>query len=99
MGVKSSDPFGSPAKTQNVTTPWVSYPGEYSAHCENANGASWLQVDVIAPSTDARPAVKQSNGPQYGLHNVDLGIALGNLVDLVWAQAASFNQPSQGRLP
>jgi hypothetical protein len=77
-------------KTQNVTTPWVSYPGEYSAHCESANGASWLQVEVISPSTDTRPAVPQANGPQYGLHNVDLAIALGNLVDLVRAQTANL---------
>jgi hypothetical protein len=77
-------------KTQNVTTPWVSYPGEYSAQCESADGATWLQVDVISPSTDTRPAVQQSNGPQYGLHNVDVSIALGNLVDLVRAQAANF---------
>jgi hypothetical protein len=91
--------FDGPSKTKNVTTLWASFPNQYSAHCESADGATWLQVDVIAPSTDARPAVKQSNGPQYGLHNVDLGIALGNLVDLVRAQAASFNQPSQGRLP
>jgi hypothetical protein len=78
------------SKTKNVATPWVSYPGEYSAHCENVNGASWLQVDVTAPSTDARPAVQQQNGPQYGLHNVDVNIALGNLVDLVRAQEANF---------
>ncbi len=73
-----------------MTTPWVSYPGEYTAHCQSSNGASWLQVDVVAPSTDARPAVQQQNGPQYGLHNVDVSIALGNVVDLVRAQAANF---------
>jgi hypothetical protein len=78
------------SKTRNVTTPWVSYPDEYSARCESADGATWLQVDVISPSTDTRPAVQQSNGPDYGLHNVDLSIALGNLVDLVRAQAANF---------
>ncbi len=78
------------SQTQNVTTPWVSYPGEYSAHCESANGATWLQVDRTDPGADERPAVQQQNGPQYGLHNVDVSIALGNLVDVVRAQAASY---------
>jgi hypothetical protein len=75
---------------REVADSWWSRRYAERAHCESANGASWLQVDVVSPSTDTRPAVQQSNGPQYGLHNVDVSIALGNLVDLVRAQAASF---------
>jgi hypothetical protein len=74
----------------SATTPWVSYPGQYTAHCESANGANWLQVDPTNVPGDERPVVSQVLGPTWGLHLVDVNIALGNLVDLVRAQAEAY---------
>jgi hypothetical protein len=71
-------------------TPFVAIPGEYSAHCVNSGGASWLQVDRTTGSTDLRPTVTPASGPRWGLHTVDVNIALGNLVDLVRSEAASY---------
>jgi Protein of unknown function (DUF3089) len=73
-----------------ITTPWVTYPQEYAAHCESSEGAVWLQVDVLSGANETRPVIPEANGLAYGLHNVDIAIALGNLVELVRLQEAGF---------
>lgn len=73
-------------------TPWVTYPNLYSAQCENSGGASWLQVNDIAGPRDQRPVVKEVLGPTWGLHLVDVNIALGDLVDLVRDEAAAYKR-------
>lgn len=77
--------------TPAVPTPWVAYPGLYTARCERAGGANWLQVDTTNVAGDRRPVVSQTIGPTWGLHLYDVNIALGNLVDLVRQQAAAFS--------
>ncbi len=74
-----------------IPTPWVAYPGLYTAHCETAGGATWLQVDTTNVPGDTRPVVSPTLGPTWGLHLFDVGLALGNLVDLVRQQAAAFS--------
>ncbi len=63
-----------------VTTPWVAYPGMYSATCESSDGATWLQVTHNAPAGDARPLPAEPFGPTWGYHLDDLNLPLGNLV-------------------
>jgi hypothetical protein len=75
-----------------VPTPWVAYPGLYTAHCESSGGATWLQVDTTNIAGDQRPVASQTLGPAWGLHLYDVNIALGNLVDLVRQEAAAFSQ-------
>ena len=75
-----------------VKTPWITFPGEYTARCRSAGGATWLQVDRVARPGDDRPAVHESLGPAWGLHEVDVNIALGNLVALVRAEAAAHRR-------
>ncbi len=58
----------------------MTYPRLYRAQCESRGGATWLQVDDIARPGDNRPVVQQTLGPAWGLHLVDINIALGNLV-------------------
>lgn len=70
---------------------WVSYPDLYSAHCESVDGANWLQIDVTG-TVGERPVVSQGLGPDWGLHLYDVGIALGDLVDLVRQQSAAYAQ-------
>ncbi|MGZ6314616.1 MAG: DUF3089 domain-containing protein [Candidatus Limnocylindrales bacterium] len=82
---------GGSATTPVAPTPFVAYPGEYSAHCQTAAGATWLQIDRTGGATDHRPAVARSQSPAWGLHVVDVNIALGNLVDLVASEAAAFH--------
>lgn len=64
----------------SVMTPWVTYPGLYSARCQRGGGASWLEVRKISGSSDRRPVVTEQDGPQWGYHEFDVNLALGNLV-------------------
>jgi hypothetical protein len=82
--------LGRSAPSVPASTPFVAVPGEYSAHCVNSDGASWLQIDRTTGSTDLRPTVSPTSGPRWGLHTVDVNIALGNLIDLVRSEAASY---------
>ena len=75
-------------------TPWVSYPGEYTARCERRDGASWLQIERPGGVSDVRPAVSESEGPDWGLHVYDVNLALGNLVEMVRTQAAAYERGS-----
>jgi hypothetical protein len=77
---------------RKVRTPWVAFPDLYSAQCEDSGGASWLQVTDIAGRSDRRPVVQQVLGPTWGLHLVDVNIALGNLVGLVRDAAAAYSR-------
>jgi hypothetical protein len=71
-----------------VTTPWVTYPGLYSAACRSAGGATWLQVNDLTAA--GRPVVSESLGAEWGYHVDDINLALGNLVDDVTAEEAAY---------
>ena len=73
-------------------TPWVAEPGLYTGRCEYSDGASWLQVSAPIHASDPRQVVSQVLGPTWGLHLVDVNIALGNLVKLVGDEARSFTR-------
>ncbi len=79
-------------KPPTGSTPWVSAPGEYTAQCEHANGATWLQVNPVGAAVDPPEYVQELLGPQWGLHVFDVNIALGNLVKTVATQAASYEK-------
>ena len=75
-----------------VATPWVSFPGLYTAQCEQSAGATWLQVTANATPGDPRPVVADSPalGPGWGYHLEDVNLALGDLVaDVAREEAAS----------
>ncbi len=71
-----------------VTTPWVTYPGLYSAACSSAGGATWLQVSHLTVA--GRPVVSETLGAAWGYHIDDVNLALGNLVDDVSAEEAAY---------
>lgn len=75
----------------DLTTPWVSFPSLYKAHCETGDGASWLQIDDVRRTGDDRPKLVQGLGPTWGLHLVDMNAAMGNLVALTRSQGAAWN--------
>jgi hypothetical protein len=70
----------SPTPGVKVTTPFVAFPGLYTAKCESQGGATWLQIDVIKSGNDDRPTLTPTLGPTWGLHLGDFNLALGNLV-------------------
>ena len=75
----------------DVTTPWVSFPGLYTAQCEARAGATWLQVTSTAGSSDPRPLVTASLGPDWGYHTDDVNLALGNLVQDVAQEETAYS--------
>jgi hypothetical protein len=84
--------LGANAQTQSISvkTPFVTYPGEFSAHCQTAGGATWLQIDRTKNPADRRPGLSNVGSARWGLHVVDVNIALGDLVDLVRSEAAAY---------
>ena len=73
-----------------VSTPWASFPGEYTAVCKTSGDATWLQVSHTPGSRDQRPLLAELGDPALGLHILDVNIALGNLVQLVGDEAAAY---------
>jgi len=73
-----------------LPTPWVSYPGLYTAQCQESDGASWLNVAKATGPADHRPTVTEQDGPLYGYHLSDLGLAQDNLVSDVAAAETTW---------
>jgi hypothetical protein len=80
-----------------VPTPWVTYPGLYSATCEQGGGATWLQVTSLAGTSHTRPVVNQDivsgtpdTGPAWGYHGYEYNLTLGNLLHDVAGQEAAW---------
>ena len=89
--------------TEPVSTPWVTYPGLYSARCEQGGGATWLQVTSLAGTSRTRPVVDEDpvdgvvdTGPVWGYHGFEYNLALGNLLDDVAGQEAAWNSRHGG---
>jgi len=78
----------------DVPTPWVTEPQLYSGQCLSQGGATWLQVNAPITPSDTRQVVSQTLGPTWGLHLVDVNIALGDLVDVARSEAAAYTAGS-----
>ncbi len=81
-------------RAPSAPTPWVTTPGQYTAQCEHANGASWLQLTDVGPAGDTREHVAEVLGPLWGTHLVDVNVALGNLVGLTALQSGIYRLES-----
>jgi len=86
-----------PGLTEHVTTPWVTYPGLYSATCEQGGGATWLQVTSLAGTSHTRPVVNDDTigalggtGPAWGYHAYEYQLTLGNLLQDVADEEAAW---------
>jgi DUF3089 family protein len=67
-------------------TVWASEPGSYSAACATIDGARVLELKPLGGAQPPTP----SPSPMWGLHLLDVNLALGNLVAVVKAQAAAY---------
>jgi hypothetical protein len=80
-----------------VTTPWVSVPGLLSAKCTSNDHASYLEVTVHGDRSDPRvddiTGDLAANGQvlaDWGLHLIDVNLAMGNLVEIIGRQANAY---------
>lgn len=77
-----------------TVTGFTAHPGQLRGECRRANGVSYLHVEV---QPGARLPVPESPlGPRWGLHNGDVNLALGDLVEVVRQQAAAFTAQVRG---
>jgi hypothetical protein len=79
-----------------ITTPFVTLPGLVSGQCVTSNGYTFLAITVNAnpadPRTDNVPGdmVAADLNGEWGLHTSDVQLALGDLVDVVGQQIATY---------
>jgi hypothetical protein len=80
-----------------VDTPFVSVPGLLSAKCATNENGTFLEVTVNADANDARaddiPGDLGAAGrvqANWGLHLVDVNVAMGNLVEIVSKQSQAY---------
>jgi hypothetical protein len=92
MGGPAPKPW---ATDKTIDTPFVSVPGLLTAECKTNEFASYLEVTVHGNPAD--PRVDDIGGDlglkplaNWGLHLVDVNLAMGNLLDLVEAQSKAY---------
>lgn len=82
---------------QPIDTPWVSVPGLLTARCASNDNATYLEVQVHGDPSD--PRIDDITGDigaggnvqaNWGLHLIDVNLAMGNLVDIVGRQAKAY---------
>ena len=88
-------PWVTPA--QPINTPFVSVPGLLTAECVSNEKGSYLAVTVHGDSADPRTddivgdvVVNGQVLADWGLHLIDVNLAIGNLIDIVREQSKAF---------
>jgi hypothetical protein len=69
-----------------ASTPWVELDGHYRAQCVSQGGATVLMVRPVGTAQPLKPEPDAT----WGLHLVDVNLALGDLVDAVQAQSRAY---------
>ena len=85
------------SSAREIATPFVKLPGLLSARCVNDGNYHYLEVSIAADPADPRTddirgdvlLDGQVNAP-WGLHLIDMTLAMGNLVDIVGMQAETY---------
>lgn len=81
----------------SIDTPWVSVPGLLTARCTRNDNATFLEITVHGDPAD--PRVDDITGDigtaaqplaNWGLHLIDVNLAMGNLVEIVGQQAKAY---------
>jgi hypothetical protein len=97
VGRSPVKPWVTPDKP--IDTPWVSVPGLLTAQCRaNDNASGYLEITVHGDPAD--PRVDDIAGDisagnlvlaNWGLHLIDVDLAIGNLVEIVGQQAKAYS--------
>ena len=95
VGVSPAPPWVVPARP--INTPWVSVPGLLTARCTSNEHATFLEVTVNGNPSDPRTddisgdlVTARRVAADWGLHLIDVNLAMGNLVDIVGQQAKAW---------
>jgi hypothetical protein len=79
----------SPRPDPAPTTPYTSYSGQLTGQCKTEGGASWLQIDRVGGSK-AMFALQRYGGDDWGLHQHDVSLGTGTLLDLVRSESVAY---------
>lgn len=102
FGAKSMHPTAAPplpwvTPAKPIDTPFVKVPGLISGICVADDNGSYLAIrvesDPADPRTDEISGDHLANGavlPDWGLHSLDVPVAMGDLVELASDQAAAW---------
>ncbi len=75
----------------NIATEYVTMPGLLQGECVRLNEFDYLELRVNADPSDPRPDdITGDLTPAFGLHLVDMHVAMGDLVTLAESQIAAF---------
>ena len=86
-----ASPYAEPDDHPEVTTPFFAVPGLVSGECVVRDGLSYFAVTVLPDPDD--PRVDDISGdftPEWGLHLVDVNLAMGDLVTLARSQVEVY---------
>jgi hypothetical protein len=82
---------------QPIITPFVSVPGLLTAECVSNEKGSYLAITVHSDPSDPRTdditgdvVVNGQVQADWGLHLIDVNLAIGNLVDIVGQQSKTY---------
>jgi len=93
---RANGPYADPASAPPITTPFYTMPDFISGVCRvDNNGVSYLEASVLADPADPRADDFNGEfigGDGWGLHLVDMTIAMGDLVALGSSQAQAWLQ-------
>ena len=74
-----------------ITTPWVVYPDLVEVECVSDGDYTYLSLVVHGDPADPRTDdIGGDLSPDWGMHLVDANVAMGNIEDLVAAQAEAY---------
>lgn len=86
-----------------VDTPFVTLPGFIKAECRTNDTHDWLAIETISDKTDVRAGklggevvVAGEVLADWGLHLIDMNVAIGNLVAIADQQATAWRAENEG---
>ena len=87
----------------DIATPFVEVPGLLSARCADSPSGAYLAIvvhgDPADPRADDISGDVVTHGEvraRWGLHSIDIDLAIGNLIDIVRAQAKHWTRAQAG---
>jgi hypothetical protein len=87
----TAQPFADPARTGEITTPWVTYPDFVEAECASTGTHSYLSLIVNGDASDPRTDdIGGDLTPEWGMHLIDANVAMGDIEALVARQAEAY---------
>jgi hypothetical protein len=82
-----------PSKGVEITTPFVTLPKFVEAECAEKDGFNYLSLHVLSDPAD--PRIDDIGGdltPEWGMHLIDVNVAMGDLVTVAKNQARAFRR-------